>query len=87
MPSKKVVKKPTEKVPRSQIIDRELLRYKKGEEVDWNAIASKVIQAKAAPEDKRTSIINQAKTRFKWYTVEGKKNPAAAPAPKESQGQ
>jgi hypothetical protein len=71
-------KKPVAKgtVPRSTIIDRELLKYKGKEEPKWDLIASKVIQAKAAPETKRASIISQSKVRWGWYK-KGKKNPAA----------
>jgi hypothetical protein len=72
--SKKPVSKGT--VPRSTIIDRELLKYKGKEEPKWDAIASKVIQAKAAPESKRASIISQSKVRWGWYK-KGKKNPAS----------
>jgi hypothetical protein len=68
-------------VPRATIIDRELLKYKKGDEVNFDAIASKVIQAKAAPESKRASVIAQAKVRHAWYSKGGKKNPASVKGP------
>lgn len=76
--SKKAAAKGT--VPRSSIIDRELLKYKGKEEPKWDSIASSVIKAKAAPESKRASIIAQAKVRHAWYTKGGKKNPAAVKA-------
>lgn len=72
-------KKPAAKgtVPRSTIIDRELLKYKGKDEPKWDSIASRVIQANAAPESKRASVIAQAKVRHAWYSKGGKKNPAA----------
>jgi hypothetical protein len=73
--SKKPVAKGT--IPRSTIIDKELLKFKKGDEVNFDAIATRVIQAKAAPESKRSSIIAQAKVRHSWYSKGGKKNPAS----------
>jgi hypothetical protein len=73
--SKKPVAKGT--VPRSSIIDRELLRCKGKEAPNWDAIASTVIKAKPAPENKRASIISQAKVRYAWYSKGGKKNPAS----------
>lgn len=76
-------KKPAAKgaVPRSTIIDRELVKYKGKEDPKWDLIASRVIQAKAAPESKRASVIAQAKVRHGWYTKGGKKNPAAVKGP------
>jgi hypothetical protein len=67
-------------VPRSSIIDKELLRYRGKEVPKWDTIAGKVISAKAAPESKRASVIAQAKVRYAWYSKGGKKNPAAAKA-------
>jgi hypothetical protein len=63
------------KNPRSVIIDTELLKYKKGDEVPWNKISDKVISAGKGTEKDAKNIINQARVRFKWYTEQGKTNP------------
>jgi len=67
---------PQSKNPRSKLIDLELLKVKVGEEPPWEAIATAVIEAGRAPESKRKQVMSQAKTRHKWYTVEGKTNPS-----------
>lgn len=72
---------PQQKNPRSKIIDQMLFETSSGVIPDWEAIATAVIEAGCAPEEKRKSIISQSKTRHKWYMVEGKINPMSGAAP------
>lgn len=74
--SRKGSSMPQQKNPRSKVIDKLLAETKAGTEPDWEAIAAEVIKQGCAPQDKKKSIISQAKVRYKWYTSEGKQNPA-----------
>ncbi len=65
------------KDPRSLIIDRELLKVKEGAKPDWDGIATVVIKAGKATEKDRAKVKFQARSRHRWYTKLGKKNPAA----------
>lgn len=69
------------KRPRSTVIDQELLKVRKGAKPNWDEIATVVINDGRAPESERKHVISQARTRYKWYTVEGKANPSGSPIP------
>jgi|GEM_PF-6165247 hypothetical protein len=62
--------------PRSEVIDQKLAEVHANDIPDWEAIATAVISRGLAKEDARKGIISQSKQRHKWYTVDGKVNPA-----------
>lgn len=73
---KKVKEVAEKKIPRSLIIDRELAAAATQSVIpDWEMVAQKVIQETGTPEKDKSSVISQAKARYKWYTVDGKVNP------------
>jgi len=77
--SRKLKEVSNEKRPsRASVIDRELAKAAQSNtEPNWDEIAAMVVAEGAAREtvDKRM-IMSQARTRFKWYTEQGKINPA-----------
>ena len=85
-PTSKEGSMPRQKNPRSAIIDQMLLDTPAGTEPVWEDIATKVIVEGRAPEAKRKAVVSQAKTRYKWYTEEGKKNPLDKSGEAEKEG-
>lgn len=77
--SKSIVKKEKEvvvKIPRSRVIDTELAKCAvENAAPNWEVIALKVLKDTGALESDKSSIVAQAKARYKWYTVDGKVNP------------
>lgn len=65
------------KTPRSKVIDEALLNIEPGTVPDWNSIAQKVIEHGRATEAEVSKVIFQAKMRWKWYSKDGKVNPAS----------
>jgi hypothetical protein len=65
------------KNPRSKIIDKYLASLAAGNQPDWSAVVKEVVGAGCATAEEEKKIIFQAKMRWKWYSVDGKTNPAS----------
>lgn len=71
---------PKVKNPRSKVIDQLLLTASATPDANyWESVADEVIKAGCDTEDKRKSIISQAKARHNWYFVKGIVNPLSKP--------